>query len=393
MHFNTIVIGKGLVGSAVAKYLSAADKSIAIIGPNEPENYNEALVFASHYDQARVQRIIGKDDAWTKLNLDSVQEYKNLETLSSISFHNGVGCLYVKPNGPDEYLHNADSIAKAFNLNYTYYSSGSELSNAFSTYNFPAQSHGLYEQSPAGLINPRLLLQAQLKITEQQHGTIINDTVLDVIKTDIGFEIKTKTEIYTADKVLVAAGSFINYLNLLPQKLALSTKSETILLAQVSQQTAIDLNLLPSLLYEIENHELDGIYLIKPLQYEDGNYYIKMGCNIPEDIYFKTISEAQNWFLKGENNLYAERLLYALKLILPGVKVESYHTRNCIISRTPHGRPYIGQTNTPGLYVAGGCNGYSAMCSNAIGQVAASLVLQNTMPPGYHQNSFEILYT
>ena len=74
-RFDVIVIGKGLVGSAATKYLSASQKNVALIGPDEPADYNNAIVFASHYDQARVQRLIGKDEAWTKLNIDSAKQY------------------------------------------------------------------------------------------------------------------------------------------------------------------------------------------------------------------------------------------------------------------------------------------------------------------------------
>jgi len=70
--YDVIVVGKGLVGTATAKYVSMTHGSVAIVGPDEPVDYQKAIVFASHYDQARVQRVIGKDEVWTRLNLDSV---------------------------------------------------------------------------------------------------------------------------------------------------------------------------------------------------------------------------------------------------------------------------------------------------------------------------------
>ncbi|MGY0036318.1 hypothetical protein [Pedobacter sp. NJ-S-72] len=94
-EFDIIVIGKGLVGSAAAKYLSLTNKKIAIIGPDEPLNYNKSIVFASHYDQARVQRLIGKDKVWTNLNLESVKQYRSIQEQSGINFQDTVGCLYI----------------------------------------------------------------------------------------------------------------------------------------------------------------------------------------------------------------------------------------------------------------------------------------------------------
>jgi thioredoxin reductase len=52
-----------------------------------------------------------------------------------------------------------------------------------------------------------------------------------VITADSQFTVTTTAgNRYHADKILVAAGSFVNHFNLLPQKLALRSKSEVVLL-------------------------------------------------------------------------------------------------------------------------------------------------------------------
>ncbi len=391
--FDTIVIGKGLVGSAAAKYLSAVQKNIAVIGPDEPDNYNDAIVFASHYDQARVQRIIGKDAAWTRLNADSVKEYDTIKTQSGIAFHSPMGCLYVNPYGQDRYLKNASKIGQEFGLTFKYYNNAKAIVKDFNEFTFPSTAQGLLEESPAGFINPRLLLQAQLKIVAQNKGTIIKETVVSINFMHGLFLVTTfEKNIYQAKNILLATGSFLNFQNLLPKPLALQTKSETILLAKVSATTAKQLSNLPSLLYEIDTSQAEAIYLIQPVQYPDGNYYLKMGCNLPEDIYFKNLQQIQNWFKQGDSGQFADRLLQALKTILPKVTIENYFTKNCIISRTAHERPYIGETLQEGLYVAGGCNGYSAMCSDAIGSVAANFIIDGYVPNEYPKNAFNIVY-
>jgi sarcosine oxidase len=82
----------------------------------------------------------------------------------------------------------------------------------------------------------------------------------------------------------------------------------------------------------------------------------------------------------------------ALLQIMPNLEANSYQTKKCIISRTVHGRPYIGESLQKGLYIAGGCNGYSAMCSDAIGNVAAEVVLTGQISNTYQENAFEIIY-
>ena len=81
MLYDIIVIGKGLIGTATARHLSMTQQSIAIIGPDEPENMDQAVVFSSHYDSGRVQRMVGQTDAMTKLNVAAVNQYPVLAHL------------------------------------------------------------------------------------------------------------------------------------------------------------------------------------------------------------------------------------------------------------------------------------------------------------------------
>ncbi|KIO75439.1 hypothetical protein TH53_20950 [Pedobacter lusitanus] len=392
-EFDIIVIGKGLVGSAAAKYLSYNKERIAVIGPDEPEDYNQAIVFASHYDQARVQRLIGKDQVWTSLNLESVRQYDTIAAQSGIKFHDPVGCLYVNPAGKDDYLINAGSLAGQFKLDYTAYMDGAAITADFNDYSFPDHSQGLLEESPAGLINPRLLLQAQLSIFKQNNGTILAETIIGLTKDEQGFSVKShEGNTYRAKKILLAAGSFVNFLGLIPRPLDLKIKNEIILLAQLTEDQAQELSGLPSLLYEIDNDITEGIYLIKPVKYPDGKYYIKMGCNVPEDIYFDHLEQVQHWFRAGNSEQFTDRLKQALLKILPHIRPVDYQVKRCIINRSVHGRPYIGETAQTGLYVASGCNGYSAMCSDAIGKTASYFLQEERFPENYTAKDFEVFY-
>ncbi len=392
--FSTIVIGKGLVGAAAAKYLAASQPGVAVIGPDEPTDYAAATVFASHYDQARVQRRIGLDEVWTRLNADAARQYAAIQAESGIDFHRPVGCLYVNPDGVDDYLARAPALSAQFELPFTAYGSGSELEGVFGPFRFPPDARGLFEPAPAGLINPRALIQAQLEIFRHRGGTVLRETVVDVARADGMFRVSTREgNFHAAPRVLVAAGSFANLCGLAPKPLALQSKSEVVLLARVSAAQAAALAGLPSLLYEVDDGETEGIYLIQPVQYPDGAWYLKMGCNLPEDIVFERLEDVQAWFRSGDSDRFIPRLAQTLRALLPDLEVEAYLTKRCIISRATHGRPYIGETSQSGLFVAGGCNGYSAMCSDAIGGVAAQLMTQGGLPPGYASDAFELVWS
>lgn len=392
LDFDIIVIGKGLVGSAAAKHLTGNNKRVAVIGADEPKDNESSLVYASHYDQARVQRIIGKDEVWTRLNFDSCLQYESIQKKSEIEFHYGVGCLYVNPYGQDDYIKTFSKVAQNYNIKYRHFEP--TKNNQFENLNFPEQSLGVIEASPSGYINPRLLIKAQLKIFKLQGGTIFSDTVIKLsVMKNSGFLLETESgKTFSATKVLVATGSFINQFDILPQKLKLITKSEVVLLVKIEENLLTNYNSLPSLLYEIDENEVEGIYFIPPVKYPDGNYYLKIGANSPDDLFFDNLEEIQEWFRNSKSEKYAPALCKAIKKLLPSLNIENILTKKCVISRTATGRPYIGETSIKGLYLAGGCNGYSAMCSEAIGGVAASLIVNNKFPDNYPRNAFSIEY-
>lgn len=251
----------------------------------------------------------------------------------------------------------------------------------------------MFEPSPSGYINPRQLICAQLSSFKKNKGTVIVDTVIDINLTDHLYRIETFSgEIFFAKKVLLTPGAFVNFFHLTEKKLSLLLKSETILLAKVSAEEAERLSSLPSLLYEIDNFDLKNIYLIGPVLYPDGNYYIKMGCNLPEDIYFENLEDVQEWFTGGNSNLSIEKLKAALLTIMPTLKATGFKTSRCIITRTPSGKAYIGAIDK-NMFVVAGCNGYSAMCSDALGNIAAHLVNNNTFPQQYAAEVFQPVFT
>lgn len=392
MVYDSIVIGAGLMGSSAAKYLSKSQQRVALIGPDESTALRDGIVFASHYDQARIQRIIGKDETWTLLKQQSLNNYASLQRESNISFYSPVGCLYVNPYGSDNYLDNAPDQAKKFDLNFEPFQNGESIHAAFPDFTFSSTANGLFETSPAGYINPRLLIQAQINVFKNNGGEVFNEMVIDVRYSNGEFKITTgSNKVYQSKKVLLAPGAFINFFNLLKRKLLLNLKSETTIWAKVSIEEAQRLSNLPSLLYEIEDPEIQNIYLAQPIQYPDGNFYLKMGANLPGDVFFKNLKEIQDWFTTKGNNQDIDTMRSALMKIIPSLSVEEYFIKKCIVTFTHHGKPYIGQADN-GLYFATAGNGYSAMCSDALGRIASNLVMENEFPKEYSEKDFEPVF-
>lgn len=393
MIYDTAVIGKGFMGSAAAKYLSQSQKYVALIGPDEEMALQEGIVFSSHYDEARIQRIIGKDAVWTLLNQQSAEQYDSLEKETNIKFHSKVGCLYVTPYENDQYMENADEQGKRFNVNYQSFKNGESLNLSYTDFHFPYNANGIFEGAPSGNINPRLLIKAQLTMFQNNGGEVFNDTVNDISYENGIFKIITfAKKIIYSKKVLLANGSFINFFHLLKRKLWLRIKGETTVWAKVNYDEAKRLEKLPSLLYEINQPEIQNIYLVHPLLYPDGNYYLKMGANFPDDIFFNNLKDIQDWYKNETSNNNLQTMQNALMKIMPQLSVKGWKTKKCIVTYTQHGKPYIGAVNE-GLFVVTGGNGYGAMCSDALGKIASALLLENRFPKELSKDDFQLIFT
>ncbi len=390
--FDAIVVGKGLIGSAAAKYLAEAGLDIAVIGADEPTDANTATVFASHYDQGRVQRIVGRDAVWTQLNIDSTNVYPTLQSQTGINFHYPVGCLYVTVHEHDSYLQNLGSQARQFGFAYRLYDNGGEIGDAYPDFVFPQAARANFEAAPSGHINPRKLIEAQLAVCRQHGSAVMSDTVVQATRVNGTMQVVTQGgQTYLAKQVLLAPGGFANFMQLVQRKLALQLKSETVLLAKVSEAEAERLAQFPSLLYEMETPDLEEIYLVRPIQYPDGNWYLKMGSNLTADKRFNTLGEVQDWFRHGSSDTNLAVQKAALDVLMPGLQVQEYFTKRCIITYTQHKKQYIGQVEE-GMYVATGGNGYSAMCSDAVGRLAAHNLMHGSLPDPYEAEDFRLVW-
>jgi glycine/D-amino acid oxidase-like deaminating enzyme len=315
-----------------------------------------------------------------------------MQNESGIHFHSEEGCLYVSPYGVDSYLENIVEQSKNFTINFQSFDSAASLSSFVPDYHFPPSSKGIFEGAPSGHINPRLLIKAQLTLFEKNGGEVFNDTAIDVSDEKDHIKISTLSgKIFLAKKVLLAPGAFVNFFNLLKQKLFLTMKSESTIWVKTNDDEGLRLSTLPSLLYKIKEPEIDDIYLIRPLQYPDGNFYLKMGANFPSDIFFKNLNEIQDWFKTGSNEENLKIMKDYLLQLIPSISIENSFTKKCIVCYTQHGKPYIGEVEN-NLFVAAGGNGYSAMSSDALGKLAASVFIENTFTDPFSAYDFRPVF-
>jgi len=392
--YDYIAVGKGLIGGAAARYLGKFSSKTAIIGPDEPADPDtHDGVFASHYDQGRITRLIARRVIWSRITRYAIEGYRSLERDSGIGFYTPAGLLYVDSATPTEDLdaENPLRTAKSEQIHHTYFEAGDlRWRDRYPYLRFP-ETHGILDEpAPAGYINPRAMLQAQLVIAAQQGTRILTETVTTVQEEDGHVAVSTSGgNTYKSKKVLVAAGSFTNFHDLIPQKISLKLKTETIILARVSQDDAKRLKAMPALIYIIEDDEIDDIYMTPPIRYPDGHSYIKMGCNTPADQWPTRLSEVQHWFRDGYSDAYKGAMIQALQEMLPDTSFTSLKTKRCIVCYTPSGYPIIDALSER-IYVAAGGNGSGAKGSDTLGRLAAGFMHDGRWLPDIPRELFQV---
>ena len=388
---DAVVVGGGLIGSASARYLALDGLKVTLIGPNQGSSMTSRAVFASHDDDTRVQRLIAHNRLWTQLNVESVQAWRGLEERTGINFYTDNGCIYLA-HEHDAYLAGAESLARAFGLDFTTIANQEDLRKIAPALRIDAPMFGLYEAAGGGMINPRNLIRAQRQEFSAAGGELVNDVVTEILRSQGVWNVTTAggTQ-YQASRVLVAAGAFSNFNSLLPKPLEMFNKSEVVVHAEVSKRDFEELSGSPSLLYEITGADFEEIYMTPPVQREDGRYVLKMGLNQARDLDLGQSPSMVDWFTGEEFRSFGPVLNRELTRLLPDVPFLGFDYKACVISRTATGNPYIGEVET-GLFVAHGCNGYSAMSSDAQGRQAAALVATAAFGPGYAVEDFAVRF-
>jgi sarcosine oxidase len=390
--FETIVVGKGLIGSAAFRHSCEMGSATLLVGPDEPRvKSTHNGVFGAHYDQARLTHLHGTSDVRAELGRRSIERYRRLEELSGIDFYEPVGELFVADPGTNAKYHdtaNVERSRQALTVDLVSLDHTQRIAE-FPFLSFPRDSSALWERRPAGYINPRALIEAQTRVGVSRGGTVVAERVVRIEEHAAGMSVTTDSgDRHQARRVLVAAGSFSNAPGLLPEPLPLTLKTETIVLGQVPDEEMVRLEAMPAVHYDIDDPVLSDIYMVPPIRYPDGNAYIKMGANTVEDRYPTTVSDMCDWYARGNSDIMRGPLRDAVLAMVPGLEAVGWHTSRCVITRTPNALPIIDEIVPGRLYVSVGGNGSSAMSSDAIGGLAADLTLAGRWRDDLDQAAF-----
>jgi glycine/D-amino acid oxidase-like deaminating enzyme len=387
--FKYIIIGRGMMGAAAARHLASQSGGVAVIGPDEPQDKkSHEGVFASHYDEGRITRTIDPDANWARLANRSIARYRDIERDSGVAFYSQVGCLVVGPKrgGPDDYIAKVADAARTLEVR-TDLLDDDGLKARFPFFAFPAGSEGIYEPQGAGHISPRRLVKAQSLLAEKTGAKVLKETVISVREED-GLAVVATAEgnVYRAEKALLATGGFSIAENLLQTPVEMKVRGRTIAYFEISEADALALGAMPSLITKTEG-DVDSIYLLPPIRYPDGKYYLKIGGD-PDDYEISSDAAMRAWFRTDGRASVREHLARIINELVPDIRPLAISSGACVTSYSPTDYPMIGYTASPRIAVMTGCGGTSAKSSDEIGRLGAALLLEGRINDDGYDTDF-----
>ena len=392
--FQYIVVGAGMMGASAAKYLAEASDSVALIGPGEPrEIKNHRGVFASHYDAARITRTIDSNADWARLANRSIARYGEIERESGVAFYGEVGCLIVgKARGTGySYIENVCAAADALGVE-TDVLDDAALAQRFPYFSFESGCEGVFERRNAGTVNPRELVRAQIVIAQKRGVTRIDDVVVSVAEDGGVATVTTASgQSYTAEKVLVAAGGFSIAEGLLPQKLEMEVYARTVAFFEIPDAELHSYAGMPSLIYEPADPR-KHIYLLPPVRYPDGKFYLKIGGE-PVDVPLASDQDIRDWFRSGGNPRVRDDFSDVIETLIPSIDRSRISMAACVTSYTPSGFPAIGYATSRDIaVVTGGCGAAAKSCDE-IGRLGAKLIVEGAIGDEGYDEDFKPVFS
>lgn len=395
--YDLCVVGAGMFGTAAARHASAvAGVKVCLIGPDEPspEERSTREIFSPHYDEGRITRTLEEDIPSEILSRNSINRYRELEQLSGINFYHPVGLLYITKKNSSfskKVLQSANSLdLPVVDLSY----------NDIFQKRFPYikltgdDDLPLLDDFGAGHISPRNVVAAQKKVAKNQGCDIISEVVSEVKPLVKGIhEIITECgRILKAKRILICTGAFTNLKKFPMPKLKMKMKKETVGFFKLPLKEAQRLSAMPSIIYNNSEENFDA-YILPPIQYPDGNFYLKIGQSNfgDKDNYVSTLEEIKEWYLSKGNLKEVKTLEKFLTNFLRGLNFANVTNMTCVTSYSPSGQPYIDRVS-PTVTVTAVGNGKGAKFSDEVGRIAATLSLTGRWDSELSKSHFKAVF-
>lgn len=373
--FQHVVVGAGPMGASAAKYLAESGARVLLLAPEEPAGSAGSGRYSSHGDHSRITRSLDSHPVWARLAKRSIDRYRRIEGDSGVSFFNDVGCLTIfegakTVNRPQ--VEAVEAIAAAERVEHRRLTSA-DLERDFAWLSLPEGCKGFHETRNAGWVSPRDFVRAQITVGMQHGLEVCREPAVGSVVERNRVSVETPSgQRFRSENALFAMGmhTVTDFPVVVPAPLKVFAR--TFVHVPLTEQQATGLADLPSLIVRgVDDRQ--NCYVIPPVRYPDGRYYIKIGGGRREHS-LETGKEIIEWFASQGDMEVRATLLQHLGKLIPSTRAESGQPQACAITVTESGLPLIKRAQRRvGVLTAG--NGHAAKSGDEIGRVGADMIL------------------
>jgi sarcosine oxidase len=362
------VVGRGLIGSAAAKYLARVGAAVTLVGPDEPKDWaSHTGVFSSHYDEGRITRALDADLFWSRVSRASIARYAEIERESGLRFFQEVGGVIAGAEG-EAFMSAVAQVAETEGIAAEWLGAP-DFEARFPFLRLRPGDLASYEARGAGHISPRTLVRAQGICAANAGASVIAEEAVAVEDKGAYAELRCASTTLQVDHVLVATGAFCRDLlgdvvaDVVPYK-------RTVAFFRLGAADQARLGRMPTLIHKTGE---DDPYILPPIRYPDGHSYIKLGGD-PDEIPALAPGELAEWYRSGGSDAVGDYLREVLLRRIPDLDFEAMHVAPCSTTFSPEDKPRIGPVSPRVSMAVAGC-GRGAKCSDELGRMASEAVM------------------
>jgi sarcosine oxidase len=380
LRADTVVIGAGPMGASAARHLSMdpAAGQVVVIGPEEPLDHHSLPAqaggeFGAWQDEARLTRIVANDDVWATLAEESIDRYPQIAAEGGLPFHEPRGVLYVH-----EGRSSFDLQMEVSSRHRAVFADVTHEPERFPYFHLPTGGGLILEGGGAGVINPRRLVANQLVAAQARGARLVRDVATAVDTSPTGVVVHTRGGLRVqAERVLVAAGGYLNSFGFFAEPLPVTSVGITALFFEVGGAASDVLDRMPGMLWYPDDPDAHFLYSVPPTRYPDGRTYFKIG-GVRESGPLAGNDAIDHWYRTDGGRMEADALREWISLHLPLLAGKDTHSVGCVVTEVASGFPLVHEVVPRRVVVASGCAGAAAKSCDEIGRLAAVLTARGT---------------
>ena len=370
---DTLVVGAGLVGASAARHLSldGASGSVAVVGPVEPiDHHRHDGIHGAWHDEGRLTRVIAGDDVWAHLAKESMARYPQIRDDGGSEFHRRSSVLYAFDDAVAYERHRA--VAQRMEA---VFEEVDVSSHRFPFLRAESGVRGLLETGDAGVVNPRAMVENQLRAAQSRGTTLIRDVVQSLdCEPDAVVAVLGDGRRLRCRRAVVAAGAYVNAFDLLPAPAAVSSIGITAHFFAVDGTLADELADMPGMLWFDDPSGGTFVYSVPPIRYPDGRLWFKIGGH-SESGPLPDRAAIDHWHRTDGGDMGFASVERWVAEHLPGLAGRGSHSVGCVITESSSALPVIAEASPGRVVVATGCSGAAAKSCDEIGRIAAVLAV------------------